>query len=163
MSGSLARCEGGAAAPLSILAMEQILAQKSCFPKAGINFNSFGPFSEFFFSKNHKNIDENWKPTKNCKKWAKILNFVIFEQFQHAIPQKKHFSHRIQFHTEKVWFFSKKIEKIKFFRFFFQNRCWPLFSSAQFSNLCQKTSKLSSSVLWRVFEIKTHQRRTHYV
>ena len=33
--------------------------------KAGINSNSFGPFSDFF-SKNYKKIGEKCKPTKNC-------------------------------------------------------------------------------------------------
>ena len=40
----------------------------------------------------------------NQDKWSKIPNFVIFEPFQHVIPKKKHFSHKIQFQTEKVWF-----------------------------------------------------------
>jgi len=76
---------------------------------------------------------------------------------------RKHFSHKIQFHREKVWFIWKKFEKMKFFWFFFQNRCWPLVSFANFSKLCQKISKLSLSVLWRGFEIKSQQRRTHYL
>ena len=40
--------------------------------------------------------------SKNRLKLVKILNFAIFEQFQHAIQKKKYFSHRNQFHTEKV-------------------------------------------------------------
>ena len=56
--------------------------------------------------------------------------------------KRKHFSHRIQFHREKLWFIWKNFEKIKFFQFFFQNQCWPL---VHFSNLCHEISKLFKS------------------
>ena len=36
-------------------------------------------------------------------------------------------------------------------------------SSAHYSNLCQKYSKLSSLVLWKCFEIKSHERGAHYI
>ena len=38
-----------------------------------------------------------------------------------------------------------------------------LSSNVRFSYLWQKILKLSSPVLWKVFEIKSHQRRAHYL
>ena len=71
----------------------------------------------------------------------------------------KHFSCKIQFHTEKVWFYAKN-EKNNFSDFFVKIYTDHLSLSAHFSNLYQKISKLSWSVLWKGFEIKSYQRRT---
>ena len=58
----------------------------------------------------------------------------------------------------------KKFEKNQIFPiFFFKTDADHLSSFANFSNLYQKISKLSLSVLWKGFEIKSHQRRTHYL
>ena len=52
--------------------------------------------------------------------------------------KRKHFSHRIQFHTEKVWFIWKKIEKITFLFFFGQNFCWPDVFNRKFFKFMQR-------------------------
>ena len=77
--------------------------------------------------------------------------------------KRKHFSHRIQFHTGKVWFIWKKLKKSHFYFFFVKIFADLTFSIANFSNLCKKILKLSCSVLWKRFEIKSHQRRTRYL
>ena len=45
-------------------------------------------FLDFSFMKKMVKIENI---VNNEEKWAKIPNFVIFEPFQHAIPQKKAF------------------------------------------------------------------------
>ena len=60
-------------------------------------------------------------------------------------------------------YFRKKLKKANFPKFFVKINADHLSSSADFSNLCQKISKLSLPVLWKGFEIKSHQRRTHYL
>ena len=88
----------------------------------------------------------------------------MFEQFQHAIPQKKGFFYiEFNFIQKKYDLFEKNLKKSNFSNFFFKTDADHFSLSAYFSNLCQEISKLSSSVLWRSFEIKTHQRRTHYL
>ena len=58
----------------------------------------------------------------------------------------------------------KKNWKKSFFKFFFfKINADHLSSNTCFSNLCQKILKLSSPVLWKRFEIKSHQRRAHYL
>ena len=59
--------------------------------------------------------------------------------------KRKHFSHRIQFHIEKVWFIWRKIEKIKFFQFFCQNRCWPLVFERAFLKFVPKNFRSESA------------------
>ena len=97
--------------PVSILAQEPILAQKSCSPNRWHQFKIIRNFFIILFPCITKKMVKNEDLLNNREKWAKITNFVIFEPFQHVIPQKKHFSHRIQFLTEKVWFVWMKIEK----------------------------------------------------
>ena len=65
-----------------------------------------------FLSTDHKKMVKIENLVNNQEKWAKIPNFVIFEPFQHAIPQKKHFSHRIQIQAKKYDFFQEKLKKI---------------------------------------------------
>ena len=58
----------------------------------------------------------------------------------------------------------KKNWKKSHFYFFFVKIFADLMSSiANFSNLCKEIKKLSCSVLWKRFEIKSHQRRAHYL
>ena len=58
----------------------------------------------------------------------------------------------------------KKNWKNQIFSFFFFKMDADLLSSnGRFSNLCQKILKLSSPVLWKGFEVKSHQRRAHYL
>ena len=77
--------------PLSILAPEQILAQKSCFPKSWHQYQVILPLFRNFFQKSTKKLAKIENLSKNCQKWVKIPNFVIFERFKLAIPQKKAF------------------------------------------------------------------------
>ena len=57
----------------------------------------------------------------------------------------------------------KKNWKNQSFSFFSKIDADLLPSNARFSNLYQKIQKLSSPVLWKRFEIKSHQRRAHYL
>ena len=67
-SGSLARCGGGwPPPPLSILALEQILAQKSCSPKSWHQFQLIWPLFRIFFPK----ITKKLAKIKNLSKIAK--------------------------------------------------------------------------------------------
>ena len=71
-SGSLARCGGwggggGLPPPLSILALEPILAQKSCSPKSWHQFQLIWPLFRIFFPK----ITKKLAKIKNLSKIAK--------------------------------------------------------------------------------------------
>ena len=59
--------------------------------------------------------------------------------------------------------FEEKLKKSNFFNFFVKIDADHLSSIACFSNLCQKIWNLSQPVLWKHFEIKSHQRRAHYL
>ena len=59
-SGSLARCGGGRHLPYLSWLWSKFWPKNHVSLKAGINSNSFGHFSEFFFQKSQKN-------GKNCK------------------------------------------------------------------------------------------------
>ena len=59
--------------------------------------------------------------------------------------------------------YEKKLKKIKFLIFFFKIDADHLSSNVIFSNLGQKILKLSLPVLWKRFEIKSHQRRARYL
>ena len=56
--------------------------------------------------------------------------------------KRKHFSYRIQFHTEKVWFIWKNLKKSNFSDFFFKTDADHLSSFANFSNLYQQISQI---------------------
>ena len=65
-SGSLARCGGWwPPPPLSILALEQILTQKSCFPKSWHQFQLIWPLFGNFFQKLPKKLAKIENPSKN--------------------------------------------------------------------------------------------------
>ena len=80
----------------------QFLLKNHVSLKVGINSTSFGPFQEFFFQKSPK----KWRKLKIYQKIAKnkrkfrILYFLSYFNMQYL--KRKHFSHRIQFHTGKV-------------------------------------------------------------
>ena len=57
----------------------------------------------------------------------------------------------------------KKIEKLTFIFFFVKIFADLISSITNFSNLCKEIQKLSCSVLWKRFEIKSQQRRAHYL
>ena len=89
----------------------------------------------------------------------KILKLVIFERFQHAIPQKKAFFHiEFNFAQKKYDSFEKKRKNHMSPIFFVKIHTDHLSISFNFSNLCQKISKLSETVLWKGFKVKSHQR-----
>ena len=75
---------GAPEAPLSILALEPNSAQKSCFPERWHQFQFIWPLFGNFFEKSPKKSAKIENPSKNGQIWAKFLNFVIFELFQHA-------------------------------------------------------------------------------
>ena len=121
------------------------------------------PFQNIF-SKNHKKIGKNWKSIKKLLKMSensKICNFWAISTCNTS--KESIFLIEFNFTEKKYDLFEKFLKKSNFSDFFFKTNADHLSSSAYFSNLCKKNSKLSSSVLWRCFEIKTHQRRTHYL
>ena len=105
--------------------------------KADIIYNSFGTFSEFFF----KNHQKNWRKFKIYQKIAKnerkfqILYFLSYFNMQYL--KRKHFSHRIQFHTGKVWFIWKNWKKSHFYFFLSKFLLTWLFQS-QIFQICAK-------------------------
>ena len=148
-SGSLARCGGGwPPPPLSILALEQILAQKSCFPKSRDQLQLIWPVFRIFFSKNCKKIGENWKPTKKLLKMSENSKFCNFWAISTCNTSKESiFLIEFNFTQKKYDLFEKKLKKSNFSDFFVKTDSDHLSSIAFFSNLCQKISKLSLSVL----------------
>ena len=63
------RGEGVLGAPLSILALEQIFAQKSCFPKSWHQFQFIWPLFRMFFPK----ITKNWLKLEIYQKIAATM------------------------------------------------------------------------------------------
>ena len=61
-------CGGGAPPPLSILALEQVLAQKSCFPKIWHQFQLIWPLFRIFLQKSQTKC----RKLKNCQKMLKL-------------------------------------------------------------------------------------------
>ena len=58
--------EGAPKAPLSNLALEQIFAQKSCFPKSWHQFQLIWPLFRIFFPKITKKLAKIGNLSKNC-------------------------------------------------------------------------------------------------
>ena len=102
----------------SFSALEPPKSQKSCFHLVWIISNWFGLFWEFFFHKSQKNAKiENLTKKLLKNEWNfKILQFLTYINILYI--KGKHFSCRIQFHKEKVWFYAKKILKDNFLDFF---------------------------------------------
>ena len=89
-------------------------------------------------------------------------NFVSFELFQHAIPQKKAFFTYNSFSYKKVWFVWRKIEKKSIFSIFGSKLRMTTCPISNFSNMCKEISKMSPTKLVKRFEIKSHQSRALY-
>ena len=62
--------------------------------------------------------------------------------------KRKHFSHRIQFHTGKVWFIWKKNEKITFLSFSCQNFCF--FSNKSYFFLFENEFYVKNAFFWGI-------------
>ena len=147
-SGSLARCGGGWPPPpyLSWL-WSNFWPKNQVSLLAGINSNSFGWFSEFFFQI-HRKIGENWKPTKKLLKMSENSKFCNFWAISTCNTSKESiFLIEFNFTQKKYDLFEKKLKKSNFSDFFVKTDSDHLSSIAFFSNLCQKISKLSLSVL----------------
>ena len=94
----------------------------------------------------------------------KISKFCNFWAISTCNTSKESIFHiEFNFIQKKYDLFEKIWKKSNFSDFFFKTDADHLSSFANFSNLYQKISKLSLSVLWKGFEIKSHQRRTHYL
>ena len=94
----------------------------------------------------------------------KISKFCNFWAISTCNTSKESIFHiEFNFTQKKYDLFEKIWKKSNFSDFFFKTDADHLSSFANFSNLYQKISKLSLSVLWKGFEIKSHQRRTHYL
>ena len=120
---------------------EGICSKNHVFLKADINSNSFGSFSEFFFKKLQKNCRKLKIYQKLLKNERKFQIWQFLSYFNMQYLKRKDFSIRIQFQTEKLWFVSRKIEKIKLFHFFFQNRSLPLVFKRAFLKFVPKNLK----------------------
>ena len=70
---------------------------------------------------------------------------------------------RIQIHNEKIWFDSRKFKKIHFSDFCLKNEADQVSSRADFSKSYQQISKMALPGAGRSFNLKSHQRRTHYL
>ena len=88
---------------------------------------------------NHQKNGENWKYTQQSENMCKNSKFCNFRAI--STYKRKHFSHRIQFQTENAWFVWRKIEKIKFFRFFVKINADHFSSAACYLDLGQKKFK----------------------
>ena len=74
---------------------------------------------------------------------------------------KSIFHIEINFKQKKYDLCEEKLKKQILFIFFFKIDAVHLSSNGGFSNLCQKILKPNLPVLWKGFEIKSHQRRAH--
>ena len=116
--------EGGSICPTytqgSFSALEPPKGQKSCFHISLDHFQLIWAFLGFFFHKSQKNAKiENLTKKLLKNEWNfKILQFLTYINILYI--KGKHFSCRIQFHKEKVWFFARKIKKNQFFKFFIE-------------------------------------------
>ena len=68
-----------------------------------------------------------------------------------------------KFKEKEYDLFEEKLKKIKLFQYTVKINADHLYSIAGFSNMCQKILKLSWPLLLKDFEIKSHQRRAHYL
>ena len=101
----------------SFSVLEPPKSQKSCFHISLDHFQLIWAFLGIFFPQITKNC-ENWKSYQKIAKneWNfKSLQFLTYINILYI--KGKHFSCKIQFHTEKVWFYAKKITKIVFWFF----------------------------------------------
>ena len=94
------------------------------------------------------------KNSKFCNFWANSTCFSSKESI---------FYIEFNFKQKKYDLFQEKLKKSNFFIFFFKIDADLLSSNARFSNLCEKIQKLSSPVLRKRFEIKSHQRKACYL
>ena len=90
----------------------------------------------------------------NWEKWAKITNFVIFEPFQHVILQKKAFFTQDSISNRKIMVCLKENWKKLICLFSDKIDADLLSTIANFSNLCSKVWKVSSSVLLKGLKLK---------
>ena len=95
---------------------------------------------------------------------SEISKFCNFSAISICNTSKESIFHiEFNFKQKKYDLFQEKLKKSNFFNFFFKIDADHLSSNVIFSNLCQKILKLSLPVLWKRFEIKSHQRRAHYL
>ena len=121
------------------------------------------PFQNFF-SKITKKIGENSKSIKKLLKMSEISKFFNFWAISTCNTSKESIFHiEFNFKQKNYDLFEEKVKKSNFFDFFFKIDADHLSSNVIFSNLCQKNLKLSLPVLWKRFEIKSHQRRACYL
>ena len=113
------------------------------FLKADINSNLFGPFSEYC----SKITQKSWQKLKTYQKLLKISKISKISNFW-AISTCNTSRESI-FHIE----FNFKLKK---YDFFVKIDADHLSSTVRFSNLCNRILKLTSSMLWEGFKVKSH-------
>ena len=95
---------------------------------------------------------------------SEISKFFNFWAISTCNTSKESIFHiEFNFKQKNYDLFEEKVKKSNFFDFFFKIDADHLSSNVIFSNLCQKILKLSLPVLWKRFEIKSHQRRACYL
>ena len=114
--------EGGSICPTytqsSFSALEPPKGQKLCFHISLNHFQLISAFCRIFFLQITKKLRNLKILLKIAQKWVKFQNFTILTYINILYIKRKHFSCRIQFHREKVWFYARKIEKKYFFESF---------------------------------------------
>ena len=117
-----------------------------------------------FFSKITKKISENWKSIKKWLKMSEISKFCNFWAISTCNTSKESIFHiEFNFKQKKYDLFQEKLKK-SFFKFFFSKSTLTSCLQTHVSQICaKKFKKLSLPVLWKRFEIKSHQRRAHYL
>ena len=116
----LARCGGGLQEPpLSILALEPNLAQKSCFPERCLQFQLIWPFFRIFFPSLPQKNSENWNSTEKSLKMVKIFKICNFWAISTCNTSKKRIFHiEFIFKQKKYDLLEKKAKNFNFSIFF---------------------------------------------
>ena len=112
---------GALGAPPAILALEQIFAQKSCFPKGWHQFQLNWPHLGNFFLKIAKKIGENWKSIKKWLNMSEISKFCNFWAISTCNTSTESIFHiEFNFKHKKYDLFQEILKKSNFFIFFFK-------------------------------------------
>ena len=161
----LARCGGGApGAPPIYLGSGAKFCPKIMFSWKVASIPTHLTLFQNFFSITPPKISENWKSSEKLLKMGEIFKICNFWAISTCNTSKNRIFHiEFIFKQKKYDLFEKSEKKSNFFDFFFKIDADHLSSNVIFSNLCQKILKLSLPVLWKRFEIKSHQRRAHYL
>ena len=91
---------------------------------------------------------------QNFQFWATNMLYTSNESWNYV---------EFKFIMKKIWFDSRKFKKIHFSDFCLKNEADQVSSRADFSKSYQQISKMALPGAGRSFNLKSHQRRTHYL